>query len=169
MKKTTLLLTLLSSLTFFAQNNDFIRKLYVNNDSIQAVSLAKEIASFGRGEFTMVLDTLYKNKDLLLYRFEEKNKPKNYIMVSFYKTMEGANEDLEIEGVPKYKLSMVLGKYLDLAQTWKKHVNPTLDDVKVTEKSRTIYEPDTRGGHYIHFRKYNKNIWQIQPWGKFKE
>lgn len=68
------------------------------------------------------------------YEVFEYKYDNRYLLIKTYYTLEGGNKDLEIEGVKKWTISSVSGKFLDVFPFWKKYVDENADPVKVSEK-----------------------------------
>lgn len=68
------------------------------------------------------------------YEVFEYKYDNRYLLIKTYYTLEGENKDLEIEGVKKWTISSISGKFLDVFPFWKKYVDENADPVKVSEK-----------------------------------
>lgn len=68
------------------------------------------------------------------YEVFEYKYDNRYLLIKTYYTLEGENKDLEIEGVKKWTISSISGKFLDVFPFWKKYVDENADSVKVSEK-----------------------------------
>lgn len=68
------------------------------------------------------------------YEVFEYKYDNRYLLIKTYYTFEGENKDLEIEGVKKWTISSISGKFLDVFPFWKKYVDENADPIKVSEK-----------------------------------
>lgn len=68
------------------------------------------------------------------YEVFEYKYDNRYLLIKTYCTFEGENKDLEVEGVKKWTISSISGKFLDVFPFWKKYVDENADPVKVSEK-----------------------------------
>jgi len=76
---------------------------------------------------------------------------------------DGANSDLEIEGIQKLKFQQVYGSFLDLFPTWKREFLPTVNKDKVLDDFKFRDVKNRKLGINVRISKQN-GIWQIYNW-----
>jgi len=164
MKKLILLFSLFFSLTFYAQNVEYMKKIR-NLDENGAIEVAKEIASLSRGSFevaekkeTKVGFTIVMVRSGIDYenviQYPEKYMDDTFT-VSFVEFYEGQNMALEIEGVKKYNFHRVVFNYLDLFPYWQKYFS-----AEATPET-TIDSIDLKRSEYKN--KDNHWLYKFQP------
>lgn len=141
-------------------------------DSITARSFADSIAYYAKTEYLFYKVKVWDNRNLYQYLYipsgltkEEEQEQIEFgcskcMRVEFKLYFEGANEDLEIEGLPYLVFQEVRGKFLDLYPTWKREFLPSATEEQVLGnfRYRIIYKGNNR---LFEFSKYN-GVWKIR-------
>lgn len=174
MKKLILLFSLLATLTINAQDVEYMRKIR-NLDENGVIETAKEISALTRGDFVLVDTKEYEKGYLVRFVKEGVSYDKNtgtyglslddYFDVVYEKFYEGQNKALEIEGIKKFRFSVVVYNYLDLFPYWQKYFAPsatTETTIKSIDLQRSEYKND--GNHWLYkFQEiaYGDKRWRL--------
>lgn len=151
MKKLLLSLFLVLAITCSAQTVKFItynlKDVRQTSDSI-ALNAKRTYRFSSEGQV----------KDTYIYRIRYVNvsDSTDIINVFFRVRMKGANKAMELAGTPEYIFSKAYGKFLDLFQFWKRQINPTSDQVKVSTDNDEV----KLNGKRFYFRPQSE-FWEI--------
>ena len=112
-----------------------IRTKVIGLDSLETKTFADNLASSAKTDFVFYKAKFNDNDLRYFYRRmdltpEEQKKQEmlgcvRCMVIYFHKYYEGSNEDLGIEGAPKFRFNLVIGSYLDLFPTWKREFLPS--------------------------------------------
>ncbi|MEG0927244.1 hypothetical protein [Chryseobacterium sp.] len=120
------LLFLLLPIFAFSQTN------FKKMDSIQFVQTVDQLVKDTGRNYQLVTNRSDDDVDNLKY--ENVQDKKDILLIKYGTYMDGENNDLEIKGVKKWRISSIYGKYLALFQLWKKYADPKADAEVLSEK-----------------------------------
>lgn len=141
------LLFLLLPIFAFSQTN------FKKMDSIQFVQTVDQLVKDTGKNF--VFDSLGEtNSTGNFYKYIDDKK--NTLLITFNTYFDGRNTDLEINGVKKWEIRTVYGKYLALFPIWKKYFQPEANIEEITKKGFT-YGKNRKN----YFNKEDDQVWSI--------
>lgn len=178
MKKIFYLLILMFISNVNAQNFEYLKKIE-SLDFEQTKEITNDIISEMRNEYQifehriinnfLVFFVIEKGIDIKSFKKDNSKYKDKYFMVYFKEFYEGENIPLEIKGVKRYSLNLVIHNYLDLFPYWNKYFNKnaTLEKT-INDYSMRFIDVDNKSlDGYLEipsysFNEYDGKKWQIQ-------
>jgi len=151
MKTKLLSLFLVLAFTCSAQTVKFI------TDNLKDVrQTADSIALNAKRTYKFSSEGLVKDTYIYRLRYVNVTDSTDRMAVFFNMRMKGSNQALELTGTPEYTFNKAFGKFLDLFPFWKRQINQTADQVKVS----TDNDEATLNGKRFYFRPQSE-FWEI--------
>lgn len=149
MKKIILFLALITSSLFYSQ--------YQKLDSITLQKTIEKIVSDTGKPFVVAKQS---QEDRIFYiKFKNPEKENDNLMILYYPSYEGANEDLEIKGTKVWNIQSISGNFLSVFPVWQKFSGTKTDAETLSKKGFEYYT--TPDGNSTDFVKMGP-IWAIR-------
>lgn len=149
MKKLILFLALITSAFFYSQ--------YQKLDSITLQKTIEKIVSDTGKPFVVAKQS---QEDRIFYiKFKNPEKENDNLMILYYPSYEGANEDLEIKGTKVWNIQSISGNFLSVFPVWQKFSSTKTDAETLAKKGFEYYT--TPDGNSTDFVKMGP-IWAIR-------
>ena len=149
MKKLILFLALITSALFYSQ--------YQKLDSITLQKTIEKIVSDTGKPFVVAKQS---QEDRIFYiKFKNPEKENDNLMILYYPSYEGANEDLEIKGTKVWNIQSISGNFLSVFPVWQKFSSTKTDAETLSKKGFEYYT--TPDGNSTDFVKMGP-IWAIR-------
>ena len=149
MKKLILFLALITSALFYSQ--------YQKLDSISLQKTIEKIVSDTGKPF--VLSKQGQEDRIFYIKFKNPEKENDNLIILYYPSYEGANEDLEIKGTKVWNIQSISGNFLTVFPVWQKFSGTKIDAETLAKKGFEYYT--TPDGNSTDFVKMGP-IWAIR-------
>ncbi|ROH98298.1 hypothetical protein EGI16_21715 [Chryseobacterium sp. G0240] len=120
------LLFLLFPILAFSQTD--LKKL----DSLQFKQTIDQLVKDTGRNYQLAVNRKDDDKDNIKFINVDDNSDILFIKYGIY--MDGENKDLEIQGVKKWAITTIYGKFLSLFPIWKKYADPKADPEALSKK-----------------------------------
>ena len=140
MKKLILFLALITSALFYSQ--------YQKLDSITLQKTIEKIVSDTGKPFVVAKQS---QEDRIFYiKFKNPEKENDNLMILYYPSYEGANEDLEIKGTKVWNIQSISGNFLSVFPVWQKFSGTKTDAETLSKNGSEYYTtPDGNSTNFI--------------------
>lgn len=125
-------------------------------DSLQFANTVEQFVKDTGKEFS--LDSYEKHptkQKYLLY----KNAQQEGFLVTYDSYYDGKNTALEIQGIKKFNIKSLSGKFLTIFPIWNKYVDPNISKEKLSSEKLTVKDV---GNTTWRLEGYNDNTWVIK-------
>lgn len=140
MKKLILFFALITSALFYSQ--------YQKLDSITLQKTIEKIVSDTGKPFVVAKKS---QEDRIFYiKFKNPEKENDNLMILYYPSYEGANEDLEIKGTKVWNIQSISGNFLSVFPVWQKFSGTKTDAETLSKNGSEYYTtPDGNSTNFI--------------------
>ncbi len=108
-----------------------------------------------------VLDEEHKKGNEVYYTYVNRNDSNDNLIITAISFMEGENKSSEKNGVQKWAVYKISGKYLSLFPFWKNNVDPNANEENLVKQSGWIQSGAKPYKYMLTNLKPDDNFWQI--------